>query len=216
MHTLSLADLRKEYTFQELSIDKTANEPFTQFQHWFQEALQAQLPEPNAMHLCTVSAEGRPSGRIVLLKGLETEGFVFYTNYHSRKGKDIEANYWVSLTFFWPELERQVRIEGKAVFTDATQSDEYYYSRPRGSQLGAWASPQSQVIKNRTVLEENITLTENKFSTSERIPRPPHWGGYCVIPDTVEFWQGRPSRLHDRIQYVKSPDGMWHKQRLAP
>lgn len=215
MHPISLADLRKEYTFQELSIEKTADEPFTQFQHWFQEALQAQLPEPNAMHLCTVSAEGRPSGRIVLLKGLETQGFVFYTNYQSRKGGDMASNSWVSLTFFWAELERQVRIEGKAAFTDAAKSDEYYHSRPRGSQLGAWASPQSQVIENRSVLEENLAKANAQFGSSSLIPRPPHWGGYCVVPDKVEFWQGRPSRLHDRIQYVKA-DNTWQKQRLAP
>jgi pyridoxamine 5'-phosphate oxidase len=212
----SLADIRKEYTLQELSFEKTAPDPFTQFHQWFDEVLQSKLPEPNAMHLSTVSADGRPSGRIVLLKGLDEQGFVFYTNYESRKGKDMAHNSWVSLTFFWPELERQVRIEGKVNFTSGSQSDEYYHSRPRGSQLGAWASPQSQVIPDRTILEENLTSVEEKFKTFPEIPRPPHWGGYCVIPEAVEFWQGRPSRLHDRIRYIKQVDGNWQKQRLAP
>jgi pyridoxamine 5'-phosphate oxidase len=215
-HTTSLADLRKEYTLQELSIEKTANEPFTQFRQWFDEVVQAKLPEPNAMHLCTVSAEGRPSGRIVLLKGIDLLGFTFYTNYESRKGKDIAANNWVSLTFFWPELERQVRIEGRATFTSAQESDTYYHSRPRGSQLGAWASPQSQVIADRKILEDNLTLLEEKFQALPQISRPPHWGGYCVIPHSIEFWQGRPSRLHDRIRYTQSENGHWQKQRLAP
>ncbi|QHT65412.1 pyridoxamine 5'-phosphate oxidase [Rhodocytophaga rosea] len=214
--TSSLADIRNEYTRQELDFDKTAADPFSQFRQWFDEALQSKVPEPNAMHLCTVSANGRPSGRIVLLKGMETQGFVFYTNYESRKGKEMAQNTWVSLTFFWPELERQVRIEGKVTLTSAAQSDEYYHSRPKGSQLGAWASPQSQVIPTRAILEENLTSLEEKFKAMPEIPRPPHWGGYCVLPDAIEFWQGRQSRLHDRINYVKQPDGSWHKQRLAP
>jgi pyridoxamine 5'-phosphate oxidase len=212
----SLADIRKEYTLQELNFVNTADDPFAQFRQWFDEALQSKLPEPNAMHLCTVSADGRPSGRIVLLKGLDAEGFVFYTNYESRKGKEMARNTWVSLTFFWPELERQVRIEGKVSFTSEKQSDEYYHSRPRGSQLGAWASPQSQVIPNRAVLKENLTSLEEEFKALPEIPRPPHWGGYAVIPEAIEFWQGRPSRLHDRIKYVKQADGSWQKQRLAP
>ncbi len=211
----NLSALRKEYTLQELTIEKTADEPMAQFNQWLKEALQAQLPEPNAMHLSTVSKEGKPSGRIVLLKELEADGFTFYTNYQSRKGKELAENPWVSLTFFWAELERQVRIEGTISFVSPQQSDEYFHSRPRASQLGAIASPQSQVVADRSILEQKLTSFEEKFGNAE-IPRPSHWGGYSVKPEKVEFWQGRRSRLHDRIQYVRQENGNWIKQRLAP
>jgi pyridoxamine 5'-phosphate oxidase len=212
----NLAAIRKEYTLQDLTLEQTAPEPFAQFQRWLTEALEAQVPEPNAMHLATVSINGRPSGRIVLLKGLTEKGFVFFTNYQSRKGQELVSNQWASLTFFWPELERQVRIEGRTELVSAQQSDAYFHSRPRGSQIGAWASPQSQQISSRQVLEENTNRFQEEFSQDQLIPRPPHWGGYCVIPDRIEFWQGRPSRLHDRIVYSKTAENSWQKNRLAP
>ncbi len=214
--TISIADLRKEYAQRVLSDAQTAPDPFIQFKQWFDEALQAQVPEPNAMHLCTVSANGKPSGRVVLLKGLDDQGFVFFTNYNSRKGKDIAVNSHICLTFFWPELERQVRIEGQAVKVPDRVSEQYFHSRPRGSQIGAVASPQSQVIENRHLLEEQFARVQTEYGEDQQIPRPLHWGGYCVIPELVEFWQGRRSRLHDRIQYVREASGSWKKQRLAP
>jgi pyridoxamine 5'-phosphate oxidase len=212
----NLADIRKDYTLRDLTIEQTATEPFAQFRVWLSEALEAQVPEPNAMHLSTVSADGKPSGRIVLLKGLDERGFVFFTNYESRKGQELAQNQWASLTFFWPELERQVRIEGKTEQVPASQSDEYFQSRPRGSRIGAWASPQSQLIPDREVLEQNVGRLLSQFGQEETIPRPPHWGGYCVVPQMLEFWQGRASRLHDRIVYVKDSSHSWHKSRLAP
>jgi pyridoxamine 5'-phosphate oxidase len=213
---INLADIRKDYTLKDLSIEQTAAEPFAQFRLWLSEALSAQVPEPNAMHLSTVSATGRPSGRIVLLKGLDERGFVFFTNYQSRKGQELAHNQWASLTFFWPELERQVRIEGGTELVSARTSDEYFQSRPRGSQIGAWASPQSQQIPSREILEHNIIRLQQQFGHEAPIPRPSHWGGYCVVPELIEFWQGRASRLHDRIIYVKEENKNWHKSRLAP
>ncbi len=213
---INLADLRKDYTLKDLTIEQTADNPFTQFRIWLGEALQAQIPEPNAMHLATVSATGRPSGRIVLLKELDNQGFVFYTNYNSRKGRELTANAWASLTFFWPELERQVRVEGKTELTSHSQADAYFQSRPRGSQMGAWASPQSQVIADRSILEANLSGIKQQFGDHMPIPRPKHWGGYYVIPHLVEFWQGRASRLHDRIVYTKHETDSWQKSRLAP
>jgi pyridoxamine 5'-phosphate oxidase len=211
-----LSDLRKEYTLKGLTLAATAAEPISQFNAWLNEALQASIAEPTAMHLGTVSAAGLPSGRIVLLKGVSEEGFVFYTNYESRKGKELEQNPVASLTFFWPDLERQVRIEGKVTQTTPQQSDGYFHSRPRGSQLGALASPQSQVIANRAALENKLADLENIYANVSQIPRPSHWGGYIVRPQAVEFWQGRPSRLHDRIVYRKEANGSWTKKRLAP
>lgn len=212
----NLAAIRKEYTLQDLTLEQIAPEPFTQFQQWLADALEAKVPEPNAMHLATVSANGRPSGRIVLLKGLTEKGFVFFTNYQSRKGQELASNQWASLTFFWPELERQVRIEGSTELVSAQQSDAYFHSRPRSSQIGAWASPQSQQIPDRQVLEENTIRLQEEFGQEQLIPRPPHWGGYCIVPDKIEFWQGRPSRLHDRIVYIKAAENTWQKHRLAP
>lgn len=209
-----IATIRKEYskaTLDEASITKN---PIEQFDLWFQEAIKSKIPEPNAMNLGTVN-EGRPSSRTVLLKGVENEKFVFYTNYQSRKGKELDENPACSLTFFWPELERQVRIEGTASRVDSKRSDEYFQSRPRGSQVGAWASPQSSVIQNRALLEERAKQIEEKFKGQEKLPRPHQWGGYEIDPLVIEFWQGRPNRLHDRIEFTKV-DGVWRINRLAP
>ncbi len=209
-----IADLRKEYTKNGLSEDEVADHPLNQFQNWFHAALDSGLSEPNAMHLSTVSAEGRPSSRIVLLKELDDEGFVFYTNYHGKKGRDLAVNSSASLTFFWVDLERQVRIEGKVTKVSAQESDDYFAVRPRGSQIGAWVSHQSEIIPSREILEENQKEYEQKFADKE-VPRPPHWGGYRLTPDRVEFWQGRPSRLHDRLVY-NLRDEKWTINRLAP
>lgn len=211
----TLADIRKEYTRSTLEVDKVTTRPIPQFEKWFDEAVKAGVPEPTAMTLSTVSAAGRPSSRVVLLKGISEGAFLFYTNYQSNKGKALEANEHVALNFFWPELERQVRIEGVAGRVSAATSDDYFHSRPRASQIGAWASPQSTVIANRDILEARVKALENKFAAQDEIPRPQQWGGYAVDPVYVEFWQGRPSRLHDRIVYVLGEKG-WTIHRLAP
>lgn len=209
-----IANLRNEYTKSILSVAETADNPTEQFRKWFEEARKGQATEPSAMVLSTASPEGRPSARVVLLKDITETGFVFFTNYKSRKGKEIEANPYASLTFFWPELERQVRIEGKLQKVDQQISDSYFSSRPRNSQIGAWASPQSEQIPNRGILETRERDYIERFNEKD-IPRPEHWGGYELIPDQLEFWQGRKSRLHDRILYVKEPGG-WTRKRLAP
>jgi pyridoxamine 5'-phosphate oxidase len=211
----SIANIRTEYTKATLDIDSVHHNPIEQFGQWFNEALAAQVPEPTAMHLSTVNENGRPSGRIVLLKGVENSRFVFYSNYQSRKGKDIDANPACSLTFFWPELERQVRIEGIAHRISSTRSDEYFQSRPRTSQIGAWTSPQSTIIENRFILEERMKQVEKRFEGQDPLPRPQQWGGYEVEPMLIEFWQGRPNRLHDRILYVWV-DNEWKIRRVAP
>ncbi len=210
----SIANIRNEYSLKGLHENELQYDPLKQFQKWFDEVISSGLYEPNAMHLST-SAEGRPASRIVLLKGLDTHGFVFFTNYSSRKGKEMEENPLVALTFFWKELERQVRIEGKIEKTTPEESDAYFASRPRGSQIGAWVSDQSEVIENRDFLESRQKALEEKF-TDLPVPRPPHWGGYRLIPDYIEFWQGRPSRLHDRLAYSKKVDGDWKIERLSP
>lgn len=213
MHNIS--EIRKEYAKASLDASIVDKDPIRQFEIWFKEALQAEVEEPNAMHLATVNSAGRPSGRVVLLKGIENNMFVFYTNYQSKKGIELEKNPACALTFFWPELERQVRIEGMADRVDSENSDAYFKSRPRGSQVGAWASPQSTPIKNRVILEERVQQMEKKFEQSPTVPRPNQWGGYKIDPFLIEFWQGRPSRLHDRIEYTKV-DGTWQIYRLAP
>lgn len=185
-----------------------------QFRQWFDEALRAGVPEPNAMYLSTVGPDHRPSGRIVLLKDLDLSGFVFFTNYHSRKGHQLDAHPYAALTFFWVELERQVRIEGYIEKVAERESDEYFASRPRGSQLGAWVSSQSEVIAGREVLLEKQEFYEKQFEGRE-VPRPPHWGGYRLVPAYLEFWQGRPSRLHDRLAYTRQ-EGTWTLERLSP
>lgn len=210
---MELHHIREEYTKRALSIKQCAEDPLTQFEQWQQEALQAKVNEPTAMHLATVSKEGRPSGRVVLLKEVNSQGFVFFTNYLSHKGQDLALNPFASLTFFWAELQRQVRIEGSVSKISAQQSDQYFASRPYTSRLGAWASEQSQPIENYRVLLTKAAKLALKYPLS--VPRPPHWGGYVLIPDKIEFWQGRASRLHDRIQYSKV-DQQWIKQRLSP
>ena len=211
----SVADLRREYTFQGLSEMDVHPNPFEQFKTWFDQAVAAQLPEPNAMTIATVTSDGKPSARIVLLKDYDERGFVFYTNYKSHKGQQLVENPWGAIAFLWAELERQVRIEGCVEKVSPAESDAYFHSRPIGSQLGAWASNQSQVIESREVLEQQLQKLKEEYDNKE-VPRPPHWGGFRVIPNEIEFWQGRPSRLHDRLLYQRSEDGSWKIQRLSP
>jgi pyridoxamine 5'-phosphate oxidase len=211
---MSIADIRKDYQLKSLVESEVAKTPFAQFSIWWEEAVQSAIVEVNAMALSTVSPEGRPSSRIVLLKGYNEEGFVFFTNYTSDKGRQIENNQYVSLLFFWKELERQVRIEGAASQVAEEESDAYFDSRPVGSRLGAWASPQSQKIADREILDKELEKITAQFS-EQQIPRPPHWGGYRVKPTKIEFWQGRSSRLHDRILYELT-DEQWQISRLAP
>lgn len=209
-----LADLRKDYSLAGLREEDLAADPITQFQIWFEQAQEAKGHEPNAMTVATATADGRPSARTVLLKGLD-RGFVFYTNYRSAKGSDLAENPEVELLFYWPELERQVRIHGIAEHLDTEESLAYFRSRPRGSQIGAAISPQSQVISSREMLEEAYARFEDAHE-GEELPLPSHWGGYRVVPESIEFWQGRVSRLHDRLRYVRTDDDTWRVERLAP
>jgi len=210
----SIADIRKDYTLHSLNEENVAADPIDQFARWWNDALNSEIAEPNAMTLATSTKDGKPSARIVLLKGLDKNGFVFYTNYNSHKGTELAENPYAALTFFWKEIERQVRIEGAVEKVTAEESDTYFLSRPEGSRVGAWASPQSSVIENRDLLEENVERYKEEFKNS--IPRPPHWGGYRVMPFKIEFWQGRSNRLHDRLQYTKTAKGSWKVERLAP
>jgi pyridoxamine 5'-phosphate oxidase len=210
----SIADIRKEYTALSLQATEVDANPVDQFLSWFDMAINAEIMEPNAMTLSTIDGN-KPSSRIVLLKGVENEEFVFYTNYKSAKGHQMANSPYVSLNFFWPELERQVRIEGTVQKVDEATSDAYFKSRPRGSQIGAWVSPQSEIIESREVLNKRLEEIELKFKDRD-VERPPHWGGYSVKPNLIEFWQGRPSRLHDRIQYTFSEANNWTIERLAP
>jgi len=210
---MDIASLRKSYEKAELDEAASAVDPLQQFQRWFDEAVSAQLPEPNAMTLATVGAGGRPSTRIVLIKGFDARGFVWFTNYDSRKGRELAEDPLAALQFHWIELERVVRIEGRVGKTSAEESDAYFATRPLDSRLGAWASPQSQVIASRTVLVTAAAAAAARHLLNP--PRPPHWGGYRLVPDTFEFWQGRKSRLHDRLRY-RLDGGTWLRERLAP
>ncbi|TDQ45244.1 pyridoxamine 5'-phosphate oxidase [Tepidicella xavieri] len=210
---MNIADLRKSYEKAELSEEASHADPLQQFDQWLQEALRSELPEPNAMTLATVGSDLRPSTRVVLIKGYDERGIVWYTNYHSRKGRELAGNPWAALQFHWVELERVVRIEGRVEKVDDAESDAYFHSRPLDSRIGAWASPQSQVIESRSVLVANAAKYGAQFLLQP--PRPPHWGGYRLRPDRWEFWQGRKSRLHDRLQY-RLDGGAWVRERLAP
>ncbi|NUQ82542.1 MAG: pyridoxamine 5'-phosphate oxidase [Bacteroidetes bacterium] len=209
-----LAALRQSYTKADLSESSIRPDPTDQFDDWFQQALSAGIPEPNAMTLATATADGFPSARIVLLKSFDRKGYVFYTNYTSRKAEELAGNPRAALLFFWPELERQVRIEGRVEKVTTAESVKYFLSRPYGSQIGAWVSPQSSVITTRSLLEQKWDDMKRKFQEG-KVPLPDFWGGYRVIPSSVEFWQGRPNRLHDRLRFRQS-DGQWFLERLAP
>ena len=211
-----IQDLRENYDLDKLERNDLADNPFDQFEKWFNFALSKNITEPNAMTLATATPDGKPSARIVLLKGFDENGFVFYTNYDSHKGQQIQANPYAALVFCWLDLHKQIRIEGSIKKLTPEQSTAYFQSRPKDSQIGAWASPQSQVIPTRDILETNTKNLENQYADSEELPRPPHWGGFLLQPTLIEFWQGRPSRLHDRFQYSLTPDKTWQIQRLAP
>lgn len=211
---MSIADIRKEYSRASLSEDDVAADPIEQFSKWFGEAVTAQVPEPNAMSVSTVNANGRPSSRILLIKEFDPRGFTFFTNYESRKGEDLAANPHAALLFFWSELERQVRIEGRVEHITAAENDAYFNSRPLNSRLGAIASSQSRPAESRAALEARFAEVAGQYG--DQPPRPAHWGGYRLVPDYLEFWQGRPSRFHDRIAYTRLPDGSWQRQRLQP
>lgn len=211
---MNIADLRKSYERAELDEQSSEPLPLKQFELWLKQALDAQLPEPNAMTLATVGDNGRPSTRIVLIKGFDERGIVWYTNYKSRKGRELAADQFAALQFHWVELERVVRIEGRVEKVSDAESDAYYQSRPLDSRIGAWASPQSEVIASRATLVANAAKYGAMYLLNP--PRPPHWGGYRLVPDTWEFWQGRKSRLHDRLRYRLAGDGSWIKERLAP
>jgi pyridoxamine 5'-phosphate oxidase len=212
---LSIADLRREYSLEGLREEDCNPDPFEQFTVWFQEALAAEVYETNAMTLATASSDGRPSARIVLLKGFDDDGFVFYTNYESRKGRDLAENPYAMLLFYWPELTRQVRVEGTVERVSREESNAYFQSRGELSRLGAWASKQSQVISGREALDERMSELIADYQGKD-IPLPPFWGGYRLYPSSFEFWHGRPSRLHDRLYYTRKQDGTWHIARLSP
>lgn len=211
----TVADLRKDYTLEGLSELEVDLNPFIQFKKWFAQALAAQLPEPNAMTIATATPDGKPSARMVLLKDFDERGFTFFTNYNSHKGQELAENPQGALVFWWAELERQVRISGYVEKVSETESDQYFHSRPANSRLGAWISNQSEVIESREVLERRLQEFKSKYE-NEEIPRPPHWGGLRVIPTEIEFWQGRPSRLHDRLLYSRLDNDTWKIERLSP
>lgn len=211
---MNIADLRKSYEKAELSESASRADPLQQFEQWLNEAIHSEVPEPNAMTLATVGADLRPSTRVVLIKGYDARGIVWYTNYQSRKGQQLAGNPYAALQFHWVELERVVRIEGLVEKVGAEESDAYFQSRPLDSRIGAWASPQSEVIDSRAVLVSNAARYGAQFLLQP--PRPPHWGGYRLVPDRWEFWQGRKSRLHDRLRYTREAEGCWLRERLAP
>ena len=211
---LSIADMRRNYTRDGLVESQAGDDPFALFGLWFSQAVAVESTEPNAMMLASVDSAGQPHLRTLLLKGFDPQGFVFFTNYQSAKGQQLLAHPAVAMTFWWPDLERQVRIEGAVEQVSDQESDQYYHSRPLGSRLGAWTSPQSQVISGREELAQLLAEVEARYADSEP-PRPPHWGGFRLVPQMIEFWQGRPSRLHDRLRY-RLEEGTWLRERLAP
>jgi pyridoxamine 5'-phosphate oxidase len=211
----SIADLRQEYSAGGLSEEDAGHDPYALFRRWFDQAVAASLADPNAFTLATCTPDGWPTARAVLLKGLDARGFTFFTNYDSRKGRELEANPRAAMVFLWQALERQVRVEGTVEVVTATESDEYFAVRPLGSRLGAWASPQSAVIPGREFLEKQHAELMKCYPDGN-VPRPPNWGGYRVLPRAIEFWQGRPSRLHDRIRFTRAESGAWVRERLAP
>ena len=212
---MSLADLRRDYTASGLTEAEAGDDPLDLFRRWFAQALEADPDDANAMTLATADEAGRPSARIVLLKGCDERGLTFFTNYDSRKGRELGQNPYAALTFFWPALDRQARIEGRVERTSREESEEYYRSRPRASRLGAWASAQSRTIGGREELERAVAALEARFAGDE-IPCPQFWGGFRLVPDVWELWQGRPSRLHDRLRYTRNPEGGWRRERLSP
>jgi pyridoxamine 5'-phosphate oxidase len=212
---VTIKERRKDHALLNLRKLDLDPDPIRQFQVWLAEALKSEVPEVNAMALATASPDGRPSVRMVLLRAIDERGFSFFTNYESRKAREIEANPFGSMVFFWQELERQVRVEGRIERVSAEESDQYFQGRPAGSKLGAWSSPQSQVIAGRDALDEQFRAIEDRYPDGS-IPRPPNWGGYRLIPDSIEFWQGRPNRLHDRLRYTRVSKEGWLIERLAP
>lgn len=211
----SIGHFRKEYTLEKFRKTQAHPNPFEQFTIWYNQAIAAKLPEANGMTLATATSDGKPSARIVLLKAYNEQGFVFYTNYQSQKGQQLAANPWGAIVFWWSQLERQVRIEGKIEKVSAQESDEYFQTRPQESQLGAWVSEQSQIIESREILDQRLQQLKKDYE-HKTIPRPPDWGGFRLIPVSIEFWQGRPSRLHDRLLYQRNEDNNWVIQRLSP
>lgn len=212
---MSFVDPRIHPGSPKLREEDVVADPIEQFQRWFRDAVDAKLEEPEAMTLATCTRDGRPSARMVLLRGVDKRGFVFYTNYTSRKARELEENPRAALVFFWDLLDRQVRVEGRVERTTAEESDAYFHSRPRGSRIGAWASPQSQILANRAALEEMVEEMLRRHGTEGPVPRPPYWGGYRVVPELIEFWQGQPNRLHDRLRYRRTGE-TWIIERLAP
>jgi pyridoxamine 5'-phosphate oxidase len=212
---VKIDERRKEHSLFSLREEDLDPDPIRQFQSWFSEASLSEVPEVNAMALATATPDGRPSVRMLLLRGVDERGFTFFTNYDSRKARELEANPYAAMVFFWHDLERQVRVEGRVERVSAEESDRYFHSRPAGSRLGAWASTQSAVISSREALEARFGELEGQYADGS-IPRPENWGGYRLIPDSIEFWQGRPNRLHDRLRYTRRDQGGWLIERLAP